>query len=149
MATIIGPRTRVSGTTKIQFKSRQKVIFSKIFPNTNFRKIESKSALITNYFRLKAFWDRITKNIQEENIDEILEKAVENVDDSNLGWGDGEYDEADDDDLECWPRIYEQDERISVRSFVPANPFAVPLPVVRPERPANPFPPTIGFWRPF
>ena len=132
--------------------------------------MSQKEHLITKYFRLKSFWDRITKNIQEENIDDILEKAVENVDDSNLGWGDGEYDEADDDDLECWPRIYEQDERISVRSFVvpsnpfvvpspvarprtrpvPANPFAVPLrPVERPEPPANPFPPTIGFWRPF
>ena len=148
MATIFGPRTRVPGTTKnIQFKSRQKVkvlIFLQIF-----RKMSQKEHLITKYFRLKSFWDRITKNIQEENIDEVLEKAVENVDDSNLGWSDGEYDETDDDDLECWPRIYEEDERISVRSFVPANPFAVPLPVVRPERPANPFPPTIGFWRPF
>ena len=73
----------------------------------------------------------MTKGIQEENIDDVLEQAVENVEWSNLGWGDGEYDETDD-ELD-WPRVYEQDECVSVRSFVATNPF----------------PPTIGFWRPF
>ena len=77
-------------------------------------------------FRLKSFWERVTKSVQDENIDEILEQAVENVELSHLGW------DEDDDELECWPRVYEQDERIE-KSFL-AN---------------NPFPPTIGFWRPF
>ena len=79
---------------------------------------------------MKSFWERVTKGIQEENLDEILEQAVENVELSNLGCFDGEYDESDD-EIECWPRVYEQDERIYNNEAT------------------NPFPPTIGFWRPF
>ena len=77
---------------------------------------------------MKSFWERVTRGIQEENLDEILEQAVENVELSNLGCIDGEYDDTDDG---CWEQVYEQDERI----------FNIEA--------TNPFPPTIGFWRPF
>ena len=78
-------------------------------------------------FRLKSFWSRVTNRSDNENLDDVLDKAVE-----NLEYRERHHEINDDDgEGEQWPRLYETD--------------ADSTPIV----PINPFPETIGFWRPF